>query len=65
MENMTRRKLMTAATTIAFLTIAAIIITKLIGAIVIAAFFAGVGTALVVVFLILAGLLTKPTDGKK
>jgi len=62
---MTRRKLMTAATTIAVLTMAATIITKMIGAIVVAAFFAGVGTALVVVFLILAGLLTKPTDGKK
>ncbi len=65
MENLTRRKVITAATTIAVLTMAAIIIAKIIGAIVIAAFFAGVGTALVVVFLILAGLLSKPTGGKK
>ncbi len=65
MPDLTRRKVITAATTIAIVTIAAVIITKIIGAIVVAAFFAGVGTALVVVFLILAGLLTKPTDGKK
>jgi hypothetical protein len=65
MQNPARRKVMAIATTIAVVTIAAVIITKIIGAIVIAAFLAGVGTALVVVFLILAGLLTKPTDGKK
>ena len=56
---------MAIATTIAVVTIATVNITKIIGAIVIAAFLAGVGTTLVVVFLILAGLLTKPTDGKK
>jgi len=56
---------MTAATTMAVLTIGAIIITKIIGAIMVAAFFAGVGTALVVVLLILAGWLTGPTGGKK
>ncbi|HUI87125.1 MAG TPA: hypothetical protein VLX61_00240 [Anaerolineales bacterium] len=65
MKNLTRRKLMTAATTMAVLTIGAIIITKIIGAIMVAAFFAGVGTALVVVLLILAGWLTGPTGGKK
>ncbi len=65
MENPTRRKVVAAATTIAVVTIAAVIITKIIGAIVIAAFLAGIGTALVVVFLILAGLLTKPANGKK
>jgi hypothetical protein len=65
MQNPAHRKVMAIATTIAVVTIAAVIITKIIGAIVIAAFLAGVGTALVVVFLILAGLLTKPTDGKK
>ena len=56
---------MTIATTIAVVTIAAVIITKIIGAIVVTAFFAGVGTALVVVLLILAGLLSRPSDGKK
>jgi len=62
---MTRRKLMTAATTIAILTIAATIITKMIGAIVVAAFFAGVGVTLTLVVWILANLLTKPTDRKE
>jgi hypothetical protein len=64
MESLTRRKVMTSATTIAVVTVVAVIITKIIGAIVVAAFLAGAGTALVVVFLILAGLLTKSTNGK-
>ena len=65
MENLSRRKMITIATTIAIVTIAAVIITKFIGASVVAAFFAGVGTALTIGFLILASLFIKPTDGKK
>ncbi len=53
---------MTAATTIAVLTIAALIITKWIGAIIVAAFFAGVGVTLTIVLLIVASLMA---DGKK
>ncbi len=65
MESPSRRKVVTVATTIAVITIAAVIFTKIMGAIMVAAFFAGVGTALVVVLLILAGLLTKPADRRK
>jgi hypothetical protein len=65
MENWTRRKVMTTATTIAVVTIAAVVIAKTIGAIVVGAFLAGAGTALTIGFLIVAGLLIKPPQGKK
>ena len=65
MENLTRRKVITAATTIAIVTIAVVMVTKLIGAFVVAAFFAGVGVALVLGLVILAGVLTDPAGRKK
>ena len=65
MQNLTRRKMMTLAATLAVLTIALVILAKIIGAIVVAAFFAGVGVSLTLVVWILANLLAKPTDRKK
>jgi hypothetical protein len=64
-ENLTRRKVITAATTIAIVTIAVVMVTKLIGAIVIASFLAGAGVTLVVGLVILAGVLTNPAGRKK
>ncbi len=65
MENLTRRKVITAASTIAILTIAVVMVTKLIGAIVMASFLAGVGVTLVIGLVILAGVLTDPVVRKK
>ena len=65
MVNLTRRKVITAATTIALVTIAVVMVTKLIGAFVVAAFFAGVGVTLVVGLVVLAGILTKSSERKK
>jgi len=65
MENLTRRKVITVATTIAIVTIAIVMVTKLIGAFVVAAFLAGVGVTLVVGLVILAGILTKSSERKK
>ena len=65
MENLTRRKVITTATTIAIITVAAVMFTKLIGAIVVAAFLAGVGVTLVIALVILAGILTKSSERKK
>ena len=65
MENLTRRKVIAAATTIAIVTIAVVMVTKLIGAFVVAAFFAGVGVTLVIGLVVLAGILTKPAERKK
>ena len=65
MENWSRRKLMTTATTIAVVTIVVVIMTKIIGGIVVAAFLAGVGVALTVAVLIVASLLSKPTNRRK
>ncbi|MGA7192196.1 MAG: hypothetical protein WBW94_01105 [Anaerolineales bacterium] len=65
MENLTRRKVIAAATTIAIVTIAVVMVTKLIGAFVVAAFFAGVGVTLVIGLVVLAGVLTKSSERKK
>ena len=65
MKNLTRRKMITTATTIAIITIVAVMVTKLIGAIVMAAFLAGVGVTLVIGLVILAGILTKSSERKK
>ena len=65
MENLSRRKMTTIATTIAVVTIAAVIVTKIIGVLAVAAFLAGAGTALTIGFLIVASLFVKPPDGKK
>jgi len=65
MEILTRRKMMSIATTIAVVTITAVIVTKIIGELVVAAFLAGAGTALTIGFLIVASLFVKPPDGKK
>ena len=65
MGNLTRRKVITAATTIAIVTIAAVMVTKLIGAIVIAAFLAGVGVTLVIGLVIVASILSDPAEPKK
>ena len=64
-ENLTRRKVITTATTVAIVTIAASMITKFIGAIVVAAFVAGVGVTLVIVLGILASILKDPSKPKK
>ena len=58
MKNLTRRKMITTATTIAIITVVAVMVTKFIGAIVMAAFLAGVGVTLVIGLVILAGILT-------
>jgi hypothetical protein len=65
MENLTRRKVITTASTIAIVTIAVVMVTKLIGAFVVAAFFAGVGVTLVIGLVVLAGILTKSSERKK
>ena len=65
MENLTRRKVITTAITSAIVTMALVIITKLVGAIVVAAFFAGVGAMLVIGLVILASILTDPSKPKK
>jgi len=57
--------MITAATTIALVTIAVVMVTKLIGAFVVAAFFAGVGVTLVVGLVVLAGILTDRAGRKK
>ena len=57
--------MMSIATTIAVVTITAVIVTKIIGELVVAAFLAGAGTALTIGFLIVASLFVKPPDGKK
>jgi hypothetical protein len=64
-ENLTRRKVITAATAIAIVTIAIVMITKLIGAFVVTAFLAGVGVTLVIGLVVLAGILTKSSERKK
>ncbi|HUH96191.1 MAG TPA: hypothetical protein VLZ89_02460 [Anaerolineales bacterium] len=65
MKNLTRRKMMTITTTIALVTIAAVILTKLIGALVVAAFLAGAGTAIVIIFVILADVWLRRTEKRK
>ena len=65
MENLTRRKVITVATTIAIVTIAAVMITKFIGAMIVASFLAGVGVTLVIGLGILAAILTNPSKPKK
>ena len=65
MKNLTRRKMITTATTIAIITVVAVMVTKFIGAIVMAAFLAGVGVTLVIGLVILAGILTDRAGRKK
>ena len=65
MENLTRRKMITTATTIAIVTLAVVLVTKVIGAIAVAAFFAGVGITLVIGLVILAGILNDPSGRKR
>jgi len=65
MKNLTRRKMITTATTIAIITVVAVMVTKFIGAIVMAAFLAGVGVTLVIGLVILAGILTDHAGRKK
>ncbi len=65
MQNLTRRKVITAATKVAIVATAAVMVTKLIGAIVVASFLAGVGVTLVIGLVILAGVLTDPSGRKK
>ena len=65
MENLTRRKVIATATTIALVTLAVVMITKFIGAIAVAAFFAGVGVTLVIGLGILASILADPSKPKK
>lgn len=56
MRNLTRRKMLTTATTIAILTIAAVMLSKMIGAIIIGAFLAGAGTVITIGFVIFANI---------
>ena len=65
MENLTRRKELAVASAIALVTTAAVIVAKSVGAVIVASFLAGAGTAITVGYVIIANRMLKQAGRKR